>query len=138
MNAILRGGARVYVPGDSAPPTEGPENKDWGRIIVMPSVMAFRAEEEPHTQRPVGFLVKVEFNNYRAAGYDVNLPIYAAHAEAFDLLDNWAPGMLGVAPNQVWGSFTYRRFPPDPTPLLDDLRSLWVASAEYVAVLAPV
>lgn len=143
LTAIL-GGSRIYGPTDDIPATPADvadANKPWGRIILSSVRGFFGSDEDPREGIVVRLLVKVEFRDVRAKGYDVGVSIYAAHAEVWTLLDNWGPGDVGSAPAPI--DRVYTRQPvtrsqrPDPAPLLDDRNGLWVATAEYKTTLVP-
>lgn len=141
MATILGGANRVYGAADDVPPHEDPANGPWGRIVIIGTRGFFIDQEDPREGTTVRFMVKVEFRDFRAKGYNVNAAIYAAHQEVWTLLDNWAPGAVGgVDPMaQVYvRQPVWRSMRPDPVPLLDDGLGVWVASAEYRTKLVPV
>lgn len=136
MNVIL-GGPRVYLPGDDIPDREDVEGAPWGRVIVLPSLSLWDLPEMPNYTRAIGWTMKVEFADFRAAGYNVGTSAAAAHEELWSVLDNWSPGIVGTSPNRVLVAMpVYRYSAPDPVPLLDDAAGIWVMSAVYRTELA--
>lgn len=141
MIQILGKEGRIYIPSQPIPDREV-EQRDmpWTRIIIQQvQGLTTLRPDLPGQPRLVPFQVKVETVDFQAVGYDIQIPLDAAHAEVFELLDNWGPGVVTYGGVSVLVSLpVYRQYPPDPTPLLDDALSLWVRSAEYRTQLAPV
>lgn len=122
------GTSRVYRATEDFSAGEGDEGDVWGRIILIPAATLWEPVEAPGQTRKVNFLVRVEFNNYRAEGYDPTPDLEAAHEAVRDLLDGWTPTNLNGS-RIVFN--VYRRTYPQAMPFFDEQRKLWWTSAEY-------
>lgn len=132
MQEILGGRGRVYVPSD--PPddvreVEGQPNEPWGRIIMMPRETLWPQTDVPGDWQNVPWLASVQFNDFRAKGYDVGVAVGAAHRELFNRLDGWVPD---PQPTQVTILLpVWRNGSPPVFPRHDQGRRLWLSNAEY-------
>jgi hypothetical protein len=128
MQAALGGAGRVRLAWENYPVSEGAENQPWGRVVIVPATPIWDVIDRPGETKKEQFLVRVEFNNFGALGYNVAISIEAAHAEAYYLLDGWTP--TGVRHMQV--AFpVYRYTLPQRSPLWNAEQNLYYASAEY-------
>lgn len=130
LSAILGGDDRVYVPSDNPiddVEREGRLNEPWGRVRLMARSTLWPQIDVPGDWQNVAFLAAVQFNDFRASGYDVNVSVDAAHERVYRQLDNYAPALERitiVVPLWRYGS-------PPPSPVYDASRRLWLSNAEY-------
>lgn len=131
MAAILGGrradgGPRVYHVLDNFSAAEGPESRPWGRVVLVPSDVPWeRATDAP--ARRVNFLVRAEFNDFRAKGYNVQVALEAAQQEAHSLLRLWVPELSQST--AAMPLYLYRE--PQASPLWDDGRGLYFTTSEW-------
>jgi hypothetical protein len=135
MREILGGRGRVYKMTDEVKDIEAEPTEPWGRILMMPRTTLWPQQDEPGDWKNVAWLMSVQFNAFRARGYDVDIPIAAAHEELRVLLDNWVPdpqpsSVLIAVP--VWRTGT-----PPVHPVFDQGRNLWLSNAEYRTQVVP-
>lgn len=132
MQEMLGGAGRVYVPSDGHDDileVEGGPGEQWGRIIILPRETLWPQTDEPGAWQNVAFLPSVQFNDFRAPGYDVGLAIARVHQELYARLDNWVPDPQPddiVVTVPVW-----RHGSPPVSPIFDQERNLWLSNAEY-------
>lgn len=131
MQGILGGAGRIHVAGvEEIPPREGPENADWGRVVVVPSDALWPRIEVAYEPQHFALLLRAEFNDWKASGYSASRGLGLAQQEAYTLLDAWLPtgvsGVLFVLP-------LTRRSAPQVAPLRDEDRGLLVTSSQYRA-----
>lgn len=127
MQTILGGAARVFLATDDYG-TEIPENTQGGRVVIVPTQPMWDDSDRRHELKKESFLVRVDFNNFRAPGYNVARAIETAHAEALNLLDMYVP----VPVKHMLVAFPiYRHTRPQRMPLWDSERNVHFASAEY-------
>lgn len=133
MQAILGStpaAPRLHLASDDFLAQEGPEGAAWGRLVLVPTQTLWpTTPEEPGGRRHVGFLVRVDYNAIQQLGYDVNVPLQAAHAEAYAQLQDWVPTTMPTGAKVVFPF--YRATPPQGIPMWDSANGLWYMSAEY-------
>lgn len=133
MNRVLYGtrtggGSRVYRNTDDYEEPEGNESAPWGRVVIIPATTLWHPQDVPGETRKTAFVVRAEFNNYRALNYEATADLEAAQEEVYNLLEEWLPTSL----NGVFVAFNiYRQSAPQAMPFYDDLRGVWWSSAEY-------
>lgn len=136
MAAILGGGGRVYTPKDHSGQEnerEGALDEPWGRIVLLTRTTLWPQRDVPGEMKNVAFLVSVQFNDFRAPGYDVGLAVDAAHEEVYRLLDNYVPSLSrATVAVPIW-----RYGKPPEHPVLDQPRKLWLSNAEYRTQVVP-
>lgn len=92
MTTVLGGAGRVFVEGEYSGP-QWAENASGGRVVVVPTVHAVGGGAWVSGEvNESGFLIRSDFNNYRADGYDPAIGLEATQREAFDLLQYWPGG----------------------------------------------
>jgi hypothetical protein len=136
MEEILGGAGRIYNPMDQPPDREGPQDRPWGRIHFIPRVNLWPQIDIPGDWKNVAWLASVQFNDFRAAGYRVDIGIEAAHGELLDLLDNWAPTQAEIDDLMVTVP-VWRYSTPPVKAVYDSQRRLWISNAEYRAQAIP-
>jgi hypothetical protein len=133
MRVILGSSAaapRIHLAYDDYLAQEGPEGAAWGRLVIVPTQTLWQSpREQPGQRRAIGWLVRIDYNPVHQPGYDVNVPLQAAQAEAYAQLQDWVP-TTPVTGATVAFPF-YRATPPQDIPLWDEPRGLWYNSAEY-------
>lgn len=130
LSAILGGDDRVYVPSDNPiddNAREGPPGEPWGRVIMLPRSTLWPSFDEPNDTRNLAWLISVQFNDFRASGYDVNVSVDAAHERVYRLLDGFAPELERL---QVFVPL-WRHGQPPPSPVYDAQRRLWLSNTEW-------
>jgi hypothetical protein len=136
MTGILGGADRVHTPNDQRnlrADREARQNEPWGRIIFLSRITLWPQQDEPRSWKNVAWLVSVQFNDFRAPGYDVGIPVAAAHEEVYRQLDNYAPDVeLVQVAMPIWRFST-----PYPEPVYDEERKLWLNNAEYRTQVVP-
>jgi hypothetical protein len=135
MQEILGGRERVYRPTDDVKEIEAEPSEPWGRIIMLPASTLWPQTDEPGAWQNVAWLMSVQFNDFRASGYNVDIAVAAAHEEAFQRLDNFVPApqperVVVVVP--VW-----REGSPPSSAVYDRERRLWMSNAQYRTQVIP-
>lgn len=133
MAAVLGGLGRTYAAMDHYEDDEGGRDEAWGRVVVVPATRAFDVQEAPDRIRVPPVLVRAEVND-PGEGYDPTIPLEAAQDEAFKRLEGWRPA--GLQRLGIMLPF-FRRRPPEPLPIYDGGRGLYVSSSEYALVAGP-
>ena len=124
---------RVYLVDDDYEAPEGTESAPWGRIVILPATIPWEVVEDPGGLKRIQYLVRVEFNDFKATGYSVRASLEETHMEVHGLLHNWVP--TGLASMTI-AIPTYRYSRPSAM-LWDATRNLWFQSAEYRTEAAP-
>lgn len=96
MATILGGTGRVYVEGDYSGAPAG-EAIPWGRAVIVPVLPAGGIRWEPGLPTTLRFLVRTDFNDYVAPGYNPSRSAELAQREAARRLENWTPGSALVS-----------------------------------------
>jgi hypothetical protein len=124
----------VYVAGlDDYSAEEGTRDEDWGRVVVVPVETLWETPDVEGWTSKIAFLVRVEFNRYATVGYQPDVGLELAQAEAYGLLQRWIPQGL----SRVLVAFpVYRGRRPQPIPQVDDERDLLFTSSEFRTELA--
>lgn len=121
---------QIHLSNDNYPAQEGPQGAAWGRIVLVAAQTLWPSQREvPGQRRQISFLVRVDYSAILQLGYDVNVPLQAAHAEAYAQLQDWVP-TSPVTGATVAFPF-YRDNPPQDMPQWDEASGLWYTSAEY-------
>lgn len=126
----------VYVSGiDDFSEPEGDESEDWGRVVIVPTQTLWPVAEVEGQTRKVGFLIRTEFNNLSAVGYNPFVGLELSQQEGYDRLQRWTPGAI----DGVLVAFgLYRNEAPQPIPQRDDDRGLvWLSSSYRLEVSGP-
>ena len=79
---------RVFIEGDYTDPPWA-EAEPGGRVVIVPGLALGGTRFRPGFTTPLSFLVRTDFNNYRAPGYNVALSLELAQKEAFKQLQHW-------------------------------------------------
>jgi hypothetical protein len=135
MMQILGGRGRVYGPTDEPRAQEGEPTEPWGRIVFLTRTTLWPQVDVPGEWQNVAWIVSVQFNRFRAKGYDVDVAVAAAHEEAYHRLDNFVPNPQPdrlVVAVPVW-----RHGSPPSSAVYDEGRKLYVSNAEYRTQVVP-
>lgn len=130
MQTVLGSANRVHIVTDEFQASEGIGGQAWGRVVVVPTQSLWQQNTEvPGGARVSGCLIRTEFNRVEQPGYDVNIALQAAQAEAYRQLQGWVPlsGDIGVVIVMPF----YRNTPPQEMPMWDTGRGMWYTSSEY-------
>jgi hypothetical protein len=136
MEEILGGPGRVYGPFDEPPDREARQDLPWGRVKMIGRVDLWPQVDVPGDWKNVAWMASVQFNDFRAAGYRVDISIEAAHGELIDLLDDWAPTQEEVTDLAVMVP-VWRYSTPPVKAVYDSQRRLWISNAQYRAQVIP-
>jgi hypothetical protein len=99
MATILGGTGRVFVEGDYSG-TPDAETKPWGRAVIVPVLLPGGIRFEQGLPTRHRFLVRTDFNNYTAPGYNPSRSAELAQREATRRLLNW-DGSAALASSQI-------------------------------------
>lgn len=131
MQRSLGGRERIYRPTDRVPEQEAEPSAVWGRVVMRPTLWPSLAE--PGAPRNVSWLMMVQFNDFAAKGYDVDVAMQAVHEEIYLRLDNFVPvGSRLIVWVPIW-----RFADPPAAAIYDGSRRLWISNAEYRSQVAP-
>lgn len=127
MQAVLQGG-KVYIEGQNYSAPEKSEALPWGRLVIVPSQTLWPDESGVGPTRSVPFLTRAEFNTIPDPGFNVQKSLDAIQDECAVLLEGYILPVMAYAQaaTPVWLSR-----PPQPLPLWDDTRGLYLTSAEW-------
>lgn len=132
MQTVLGGPQRVYMPSDgldAIPEAEGRPDAPWGRILTLPRETLWPQRDVPGEWKNVAFILSVQFNDFRAPGYDVGIPVARAHELLYDQLNDWVPDPQPV--HVLIAVPVWREGQPPVSPIFDQSRNLWLSNAQY-------
>jgi hypothetical protein len=130
LQEILGGRGRVYSPFDGPREREGAQDMPWGRVRFIGRTNLWPQIDVPGDWKNVAFIASVQFNDFRADGYRVDIAVEAAHGELLDLMDGWAPSQADVDDLAIMVP-VWRYSTPPVKAMYDSQRRLWVSNAQY-------
>jgi hypothetical protein len=135
LNNVLGGANRIYrVTDDYDQPEDVTDQKPWGRVVIVPSDTLWPTPDMADQTKTVSWLVRTEFNDFSAVGYDVEVPMDSAMSIVDVLLVGWRPTgfshILVALP-------VYRHTSPRALSSWDEGRGVWWKSAEYRTEVSP-
>lgn len=95
MGTILGGTGRVHVEGDYSGAPAG-EVERWGRAVVVPVLPVGGIRFEEGLPVRLRFLVRTDFNDVAASGYNPSRSAELAQREAARQLANWEPVLVST------------------------------------------
>jgi hypothetical protein len=124
LDGVLGGAGRIYrVTDDFSKPEDTTDRKPWGRVVIVPS-----------NTKTVSWLTRVEFNDFSAPNYSVDVSMDAAMAAVDALLVGWLPTgfthVLVAVP-------VYRYTSPRALAEWNEQAGVWWKSAEYRTEVSP-
>jgi hypothetical protein len=127
MTSILQGG-KVYLEGSDYSVLEGPEDKPWGRLVIVPSQNLWAPTPGVGPTVGVPFLTRAEFNPIANPEFNVQKSLDAIQDECYMQLYGYKLPSMSYAQTAmpVW-----QNRPPQPLPLWDEERRLYFTSAEW-------
>jgi hypothetical protein len=132
MKTILRAGvagAQDYVYLASKVPNDLPDmTKPWGRLVIIPGgggVVTLEPASDHALPRRV--TLRADFHDYKAQGYNVEVGLGAAMAEAYNRLDGWSASFTRA---RITQAFWVER-PAQEYPQRDAQTGLLYLSAVY-------
>lgn len=132
MLELLQGG-KVYLEGDDYTTPDGPEDKIWGRLILVPSQRMWEDQIGTGPTRSISFLTRAEAHPNFVPGTRVDKLLDAIQVEVETLLTGHIVPrmtyMMGALP--MW-----QARPPQPLPLWDEDRGMYFTSSEWRTELA--
>lgn len=132
MITVLQGG-KVYLEGADYTAPEGPEDKPWGRLVIVPAQNLWPDEVGIGPTRTIAFLTRAEFNPYRDPGFNVQKPLDAIQDECYMQLSGYTPSAMQYV---QFALPLWLARAPQSLPLWDEARALAFTSAEWRAELA--
>lgn len=127
MGRMLQGG-KIYLEGQDYSRPEGGAAVPWKRLVIVPGTNPWETENVTVFKVAIKFLCRVEHSNFQAEGYDHQLAMDAIMAECYDQLQGWAPE--GLTRFKVMFPL-YQYSHPQPLPLWDEQRGLWMNSIGF-------
>jgi hypothetical protein len=134
MLTILQGG-KVYLEGDDYSQPEGPEDKPWGRLVIVPGQNLWPDEPGIGPTSTMSFLTRAEGNPITNPGFNLQKLLDGIQDECYSQLAGFTIPKM----NYVMGALPiWLNRPAQPLPLWDDSRGLGFTSAEWRTELASV
>jgi hypothetical protein len=135
LRNVLGGAGRVYrVTDDFSKPEEATDTRPWGRVVIVPSDTMWPSPDFPGQTKTVSWLTRVEFNDFAAAGYSVDVSMDAALALVDGLLEGWLPtGFTHV----LVAMPVYRYNSPRSLAQWNENTGVWWKSVEYRTEVSP-
>jgi hypothetical protein len=95
LATILGGAGRVYIEGDYVGQPWA-EDSQGGRAVIVPVLPAGGIHWTPGHPLTQRFLVRTDFNNYRAEGYNPSRSAELAQREVTRRLRGWTPVLVST------------------------------------------
>jgi hypothetical protein len=135
LTTLLGGANRVYkVTDDFSEPEDSTDTRPWGRVVVVPSNTLWPSPDVAGQTKTVSWLMRVEFNDFAASGYSVDVSMDAALAAVDSLLVGWLPTGF----SHVLVALPVFRFTsPRALAEWDETRGVWWKSIEYRTEVSP-
>jgi hypothetical protein len=135
LNNVLGGANRVYrVTDDFSKPEDARDTVPWGRVVVVPSDTLWPQPDFPGQTKTASWLTRVEFNDFSAANYSVDVSMDAALAAVDALLVGWLPtGFTHV----LVAMPVYRYNSPRSLAQWNETDGVWWKSTEYRTEVSP-
>lgn len=128
MKRILGGNTRVYLGYEDFSDPEDSEDLPWGRLVIQPTSTLWPETAAPGYFWKFGLLFRAEFNNFQRTGYSTHVSLEAALAEVQERMFQWVPAPMVYI--QVGFPF-FMHQPPQPAPMWDDRRNVYMLSSTY-------
>jgi hypothetical protein len=135
LDGVLGGAGRIYrVTDDFSKPEDATDSRPWGRVVIVPSNTLWPSPDMPGQTKTVSWLTRVEFNDFSAPNYSVDVSMDAAMAAVDALLVGWLPTgfthVLVAVP-------VYRYTSPRALAEWNEQAGVWWKSAEYRTEVSP-